>query len=140
MVVSLTDHIQGPAMAAVLRKVLPRRFDQFQRVIDSAAMIKFHAGKKTDPKMVAALKEEGYDDRKHVTRVLVDKDLDKYDYFLPIDEQSRSFLHLKLLKLERHAVILRAVKIPNPSYSRDKLSFKDCIRSCESVARYVLGS
>ena len=138
LVVSLTDRIQGPAMAAVLRKVLPRRFDQYKWVVDSVAMIKFHAGKHTDPKMVAALKEEGCDDQKHVARVFMDEDFERYDYLLPIDEQSRNFLHLKMKNIPHQPIILRTVKIANPMYTKEKYSFKDCIRSCESAARFVL--
>lgn len=138
LVVSLTDHVQGPAMAAVLRKVLPRRFSNIKWEVESAAMIKFHAGKKTDSRMVTALKESGYDDKHHVTRVLDYDDLEKFDYFLPIDAQSRSFLHLKVMNAPIQPTILRAIQIQNPQYVKDKTGYKDCIRTCERAALTVL--
>ncbi|MCB1916512.1 MAG: low molecular weight phosphotyrosine protein phosphatase [Rhodocyclaceae bacterium] len=119
---------RSPTADGVARQMIVRLGLEREIAVDSAGTTGYHAGERPDPRACAAAQKRGYDLRKLRARRLEDRDFERFDLLLAMDEEHLAIMQRKCPPEHRHKVQrfmdfarrFDAREVPDPYYGGER--------------------
>ena len=119
---------RSPTADGVARQMIARLGLEGEIAVDSAGTTGYHAGERPDPRACAAAQKRGYDLRKLRARRLEERDFERFDLLLAMDEGHLEIMQGKcppeyLHKVQRFMDYARrhdAREVPDPYYGGER--------------------
>ncbi len=126
--VCLGNICRSPMAETIFNHILDKNNMSNNFEVDSAGLLDYHEGDKADHRMRSHAEKRGYE-IKHRSRPVVQKDFEKFDYIIGMDEQNVRQLNRlaktpeqqsKIHKMTDFCKKTEADSIPDPYYGGDK--------------------
>ena len=119
---------RSPTADGVARQMIARLGLGREIAVDSAGTTGYHAGERPDPRACAAAQKRGYDLRKLRARRLEERDFERFDLLLAMEDGHLEIMQRKsppeyLHKVQRFMDYARhhdAREVPDPYYGGDR--------------------
>ncbi len=136
---------RSPTAEGVFRRLLAERQLEQRFEVDSAGTHDYHVGKPPDARSIAAARRRGIDLTGLRARAVDDRDVERFDLILAMDEQNLHELrrrfdgthHHRLLLMMSYAPDAGTTAVPDPYYGGER-GFEEVLDLLEQAADGLL--